>query len=175
MPSPADSTGEPGVLLAPRVHPSAEIRCYAGDPREGPAHALGRPDCSVAALLIVLPVVLLIGLGVLLWNERYISWCAVPCAGCSRSGHERVELAARLPAPSEPRAIKRYSPPMTPLTTMRLIFLPVALLGLYLAVRLLIPGPLGVAIALAAVAVGVFGQRWPSDAAEAAGRRSRRV
>jgi F0F1-type ATP synthase assembly protein I len=45
---------------------------------------------------------------------------------------------------------RRYSAPMTPLTTVRLIFLPLAVVGVYLAARVLIPGPLGIVIGLAA-------------------------
>jgi membrane protein implicated in regulation of membrane protease activity len=45
---------------------------------------------------------------------------------------------------------------MTPLTTVRLIFLPLAVVALYLAARILIPGPVGIVIGLAAVAAGVL-------------------
>jgi hypothetical protein len=45
---------------------------------------------------------------------------------------------------------------MTPLTTVRLIFLPLAVVGLYLAARVLIPGPLDIVTGLAAVAAGVL-------------------
>jgi hypothetical protein len=47
------------------------------------------------------------------------------------------------------RSSRRYPPPMTPLTTMRLIFLPLFLLAFYLLARMLIPGPLGIVIKLA--------------------------
>lgn len=45
---------------------------------------------------------------------------------------------------------------MTPLTRMRLIFLPLFLVGLYIAARVLIPGLLGIIVGLLFVAAGVL-------------------
>jgi hypothetical protein len=50
---------------------------------------------------------------------------------------------------------RRYSPAMTPLKHARLLFLPPFLVGLYLGPRVLIPGPLGIVIGVAAVSVAV--------------------
>lgn len=45
---------------------------------------------------------------------------------------------------------------MTPLAHMRLIYLPLFLLGFYLVARILIPGPLGIVIGLVATAIGLM-------------------
>jgi hypothetical protein len=47
---------------------------------------------------------------------------------------------------------------MTPLGQMRLIFLPVALVGLYLVPRLLVPGTLGIAVGVALAGLALL---WP--------------
>lgn len=44
---------------------------------------------------------------------------------------------------------------MTPLTRMRLIFLPLFLVGLYIGARVLIPGLLGIIVGLLFVVAGV--------------------
>lgn len=44
---------------------------------------------------------------------------------------------------------------MTPFTRMRLIFLPLFLVGLYIAARVLLPGLLGIIVGLLFVAAGL--------------------
>jgi hypothetical protein len=45
---------------------------------------------------------------------------------------------------------------VTPLKSVRLLYLPAVLAGLYLLVRLLVPGPAGVGLAVGLVAAGAY-------------------